>query len=447
MTNWLMRCGVLVLAIASLLGTEAAAQKPENESGTTLATGTLNVILANKNGFIIAADSRMSSEKPIPCNEKAQLYCDNSQKLFRTSPYSAIAIAGFAVGRRVGGSPLDLAVASALRKKFGINGFPTDQYAEDTLNGVDIILSEPLIGVAAIHDPSTPATDLSLTVTLARLDSQGVPVLQQLQFVETWIPMGPLNIMAPRYTAKFSQKVPITKFVPVAVGIQFVADGILQGVYKSDDPAIQNYYRKLKSNLLDDMPLSEMRALALAILRETERLTDYVGGGDQVGEFPANGEISFHLPGTLLTDQQLTARLIRWEGLTCTKSAVPPCGNPPMSFTVDSSHPLNEQFTKFLLASEFKDIPVSLDNNIFIADNFEGVTLKWYGGHFFSYRNTFKNCVLELTPDAQLSLYPELATCRVERKKIINLAPGTVGLHQQGQDPPGLLTLPRGFGP
>ena len=406
MPNFLVRFGVLVLPMVTLAGTLALAQRPETERSTTLATGMLNIIIANKNGFVIAADSRMSSDKPFLCKDKRQLYCDNSQKLFRTTPHSAIVIAGFAVGRRINGSPLDLAVASALRKEFGMAGFRTDEQAGDALKLMDVFLSDALTGVAAIHDPNTPAQNLSLTATLARLNGDGVPILQQLQLTETWTPMGPLGIVAPRYGSTISREVPITKFFPVTVGISFVADGILQGAYKSSDPAIQDYYRRLKANQLDDMPLSEMRALALVILHETKKLTDYVGGGDQIGEFPTSEKVSFRLPRALPSDSQLTARLKRWEGLTCTKTQVPPCGNAPVSFTIDSAHPMNEPFTKLLIASEFKDISVALDNNLFIADSFDGATFKWRGGTFFSYRNTFRNCILELPRDAQVAPIP-----------------------------------------
>ncbi|HUL35562.1 MAG TPA: hypothetical protein VL128_16885 [Candidatus Eisenbacteria bacterium] len=448
MPNWFLRSGVLILPLAALTATMAVAQHADIRPSATLATGTLNLILANKNGFIIAADSRMSGEKPFQCGYKSQLHCDNSQKLFRSTPHSAFVIAGFAVGSRVGGSPLDLTVASALRKGFGLTGLPTDEQAGEVLKLMEAFLTDPLTGVAAIQDPTTPAQNLSLTATLARLNDNGVPILQQMRMTETWTPVGPLNALVPRYNSTIFREVPVTKFFPVSVGISFVADGILQGVYKSNDPAIENYNQKLKANQLDDMPLSEMRALALAILHETEKLTDYVGGEDQVGEFPAKGEVSFRLPDTLLSNKQLTARLMRWEGLSCTKSKTPPCGVAPMSFTLDSAHPMNEPFTKFFMASEFKDISVALDNNIFVADTFDGATLKWHGGPFFSYRNTFRNCVLELTRNAQVSLYPELAGCHLELKDVVELTPDTVG--RSGQTlplPPGVFGIQRDYGP
>src|SRR5258708_27980987 len=85
----------------------------------------------------------------------------------------------------------------------------------------------------------------------------------------------------------------------------------------------------------------------------------------------------------------------------------------------ESSHPMNAPYTKFLIASEFKDVSVAIDNNIFVADNFDGVTLKWRGKPFVSYRNTFTNCVLELTPHPDFSLHPDLSICLLQRSVFI----------------------------
>ena len=50
--------------------------------------------------------------------------------------------------------------------------------------------------------------------------------------------------------------------------------------------------------------------------------------------------------------------------------------------TIDSRN-LSKPYIKFMVASEFKDIAVALDNNLFVANDFDGVTIKWRGGHFF----------------------------------------------------------------
>jgi hypothetical protein len=438
---------VILLINATLVPLRVIAQQSEPEANATLASGTLNIILANKNGFVIATDSRMSADAPFQCEGRSQLYCDNSQKLFRTTSHSAMAIAGFAVGRW--NTPLDLALAPVLRRTFGPNGLAIDEKSDAVPQIVETTLEDALIGMAAIHDPRTPSQNLSVTVTFARFDHNHVPVLQQMLLVEAWRPMGPLQVPAPQYSSHLTSAVQVTKFFPVAVGISCVADAILAGIYKSDDPLIQDYYRRRTNRQLDDMALNDMSALARVILRETRKFTDYVGGDDQIAQFPAGGSATFHLPNELPTETQTIPRVMRWEGLLCTSTQTPPCGNPPMSFSLNSAQPKGEvRFTKFLLASQFKNVPVALDDNLFVADSFDGVTLKWNGSTFFSYRNTFNDCVLETTMDAQVSRYPELATCRLVRKTVIELPPDTVGLHLQTfPGPSGSFSLPRDMRP
>ena len=100
------------------------------------------------------------------------------------------------------------------------------------------------------------------------------------------------------------------------------------------------------------------------------------------------------------------------------------------------------------MGSEFKDIPVTLDNNLFVGDNFEGVTFKWNGGQFFLHRSIIKDCVLEMTINAKVDGHPELRACRIIRKSAVDIPSGTVGLpFQMFPGPPGSIAIPRGLEP
>lgn len=443
-----LRCFAATWLLSTILiPLKSVAQQSGPEVNRFLTSGTLNIILANKNGFVIGTDSRMSGDEPFPCAGRAQLHCDNSQKLFRTTPHSAFAIAGFAVGG--GNTPLDLALAPVLRRGFGPNGLPRDENSDAIAHSLEIILEDALTDVAAICDPSTPSTALSVTVILARINDKQVPVLQQLQLTEAWTPMGPLKVLAPQYSSRLTPEVTVTKFFGASVGIKFVAEAILKGVYKSDDPLIRDYYRRRKMGQLDDMGLNEMSALAHVILRETEKFTEFVGGGDQMSEFASGDDATFHLPTGLTNDTQTTPTVTRWEGLECISTQTPFCGNAPVSFSRNPAQMAGAvRFAKLFIASEFRDIPVALDGNLFIGDSFEGVTLKWNGGSFFSYRNTFKDCVLELTSNAREHLHPELSTCRIVRNSVVDLPPGTIGLPSRPWfGLPGSFGISRDLGP
>jgi hypothetical protein len=166
----------VVLLALLMTSTQSGAQQEHPESGFGTASGTLNLVLANKNGFVVAADSRMSSDHKFLCDGKEQLYCDNSQKLFRTTPHSAMVVAGFAVGGYK--SPLFMAVASAIRKQFGPGGMPEDRFAVAIPSAAEMFLQSELTGVAAIYDPAnTPAKNLSLWATFVRMDSDGTPIV------------------------------------------------------------------------------------------------------------------------------------------------------------------------------------------------------------------------------------------------------------------------------
>jgi len=84
--------------------------------------------------------------------------------------------------------------------------------------------------------------------------------------------------------------------------------------YKSADPLLQDYYRRRTNRQLDDMALKDIGALVRVILRETRKFTDRVGGDDQIAEFPAGGDATFHLPNALPTETQAIPRVMRWEG-------------------------------------------------------------------------------------------------------------------------------------
>ena len=72
-----------ILVLMSCTNICIAQAKPDGDH-YSIQTGTLNVVLANRNGVVIAADSRRSSDQLFDCNGNQQKFCDDSQKLFET---------------------------------------------------------------------------------------------------------------------------------------------------------------------------------------------------------------------------------------------------------------------------------------------------------------------------------------------------------------------------
>ena len=294
----------LALCVVLLLVSKIApAQETKSDGSPATLSGTVNLILANRNGFVIAADSRKSADRKFECAGNMQLYCDDSQKLFRTTPKSALVIAGFAVDGQ--NSPLNLAIASVLLKQFGPHGLANDDQAQFVPDQIKYKLLQALRDVSALHYPFDPQhfDPQRLIVTFARIDRSSRPVLRRLIYTETLKVSPPLQVYVPEFEIKDSGEVPVTKFFPDALGLPYVAQAILDGFWKSSDPNILNYYKKKKLNDLDSMPLVEMRKLAAATLRETGRYITRVGGEDQIGMFPAEETaVDFTLPKNLPTD-------------------------------------------------------------------------------------------------------------------------------------------------
>jgi hypothetical protein len=432
------RATALALLALLLVPNKAMAQGPVSAG---FSVGTLTMVIANKNGFVVITDSRKSSPRLMQCDGRQQFYCDNSQKLFRTTPHSAMMIAGFASAWV--NSPLDLEVASVIRKQFDPTLWPNDDHADAVPSNAEGILTDALTDVAAILDPQTPSQALSLTATFVRFDADKAPVVEVKYFTERWKPLGPGSVMVPEYNVQGGSR-KVTEFVYFAAGITCVADAIMGGHYLSTDPVIKNYYEKQGNKLLlDQMSVQDMQALAKAIMKETEKFTDLVGGADQFGVFPAdNANAQWSLPSNLPSDAQLQPRTLRFEGIACTNAGNPPCGYAPVSFMFTRTQRYNELFKKFFLASQFLQIPIALDDNFFVGNTFDHATLRWRGGYVFMLRNTFKDCILQLPNGIELPRGSELeGKCSIERNDNVDID-GIVGARLQMLATPSMLGIP-----
>jgi hypothetical protein len=434
-TRKLSLCVVLLL-----VSKIAPAQESKSDGSPAALSGTVNLILANRNGFVIAADSRKSADRKFECGGSMQLYCDDSQKLFRTTPKSALVIAGFAVDGQ--NSPLNLAIASVLLKQFGPHGLASDDQAQFVPDQIKYKLLQALRNVSALHYPFDPQhfDPQRLIVTFARIDRSSRPVLRRLIYTETLKVSPPLQVYVPEFEIRDSGEVPVTKFIPDALGLPYVAQAILDGFWKSSDPNILNYYKKKKLDELDSMPLVEMRKLAAATLHETGRYITRVGGEDQIGVFPAEGTgVEFALPKNLPTNAKSIPSVLSSVGLNC--SATTPCTG-AVSFSVDLARS-EGPYENFYLASQFRDIPIALEDNIFIGNNFDGVTFKTHGGHPFMLHNTITHCTLEVPQAMPLPNIPDLRECQVVRKAVVGYPFDTVGARRVYSVGPGILVQPQ----
>jgi hypothetical protein len=231
----------------------------------------------------------------------------------------------------------------------------------------------------------------------------------------------------------------VDRFSLITSGLDGIAKDILKGTYKSSDPAIVTYYRKLHAGPFgrDSMGLLEMESLARAILRETKKATNLVGGPDQIAVYPVKGKPRiFGLEG-LPTAKEIPSHFIL---NTCSVYGKgPQTSNEPCSGTFafeDFTHELEEPVTQFFLACIFQDVPIALDYNFFVNSEFNRTTFKYLGKKPpFARGNRYSDCTVELPETVEFDRDSEIFShCRLVRKKTVDLNQDTLGVPFQHWD-------------
>ena len=263
---------VVVLAPFRTLHAEQAAVLPS-------ASGTLNVVIGNKNGFVIAADSRTSFSQPnAPPIE--------GQKLFRTGPRSAMVIAGFA---SIPAGPLQYEIAAHITTRF--DGNESDDDAADWVRSV---LGHNLTRLASIVSMYEYRRDFSFVATLAGLDEHGPPSITVLDLAPKWKPVGLRGQVFPVVASETEPStIKCDFFRAVTIGMDQIARRILRGSDPTTDKRVHNYLCRLNADTLDEMSVPEMKELTSAIFAETMKdplMSRTVGGRVQMGVFPQKGE-------------------------------------------------------------------------------------------------------------------------------------------------------------
>jgi hypothetical protein len=375
-------------------------------------TGTLNLLLANSKGFVIAADSRRTRLSPLT-------HWDDSQKLFRIGPHSAMVIAGFA-SWAAQDSPLDLQVAAVLRDEFMDREWTSGKRSVTDLRGtigLTVGYQLQLFGALfATARPAPPPEALDFQTLAAGIDKRGRLLVAKSTFTprsELW---GPFNLSVPTYDLTFTSTV-VDRFVGLSAGVDTLARNVLDCTAESQNSRIQTYCRLRKEGKLDAMPLDALEGLAAAILAETKRVTPFVGGPDQIGVFSKNGSSKWVLP-QLSNDRQKLISTILQLGFTYTPDGrlthqeYSEARGKHMKGEMRMSlvQPFEQPFTQVFIGARFRGVSVSLDGNVFAGDRFEDVEFEYQGGKFFfADTNLLGRCALTSPPNVEVPAF--LASC------------------------------------
>jgi hypothetical protein len=483
--TWLTLAPLTPVRAQELSRTSALVQESESQPDVppAVSSGTLNLVLANRNGFVIVTDSRRSSVGPFRCfgettsprcemgHASPTFYCDDSQKLFRTGPESAMAIAGFA-NDRVEGTPLDLQIGAILRKKFGTNGLPGDTVFGDSggpkrtavrqVGDWSILVLQPaLMELLALRQFQYPgaADTYKFIVTIAETSNGEPPRIRQIKFLPTEFEemgySGPIT----RWFDVDDKEFKADHFVYASAGLDNVARQVLDGPIVDQkinvrDLAIKKYLVQKAAKHVDGMSLGDMTALALAILRATKKeYSCWVNGADEIGVFSSKRNLQWLLPRGLASTTSVPARIVLLAGLAFNPAPVRKLsrhwwGEYQEPFIETDEGKVVQQF---FLANEFSRVTIRVDGNYFVGNTFDAVTFLYDGGEAHFRNNQFVGpCTLEIPPEVRIDEYPSgpgviggafppLAACQlVRRAKVEHDDSSTIGreLHLQYEDCP-----------
>jgi len=415
--------------------TSDIANQSQQNKAPGIFSGTLNLVLANRKGFVIVTDSRRSSPNRFDCNGELSSHCDDSQKLFRTTANSAMAIAGFASGGA--GTPFDLEVAAILRRKFGPNGIRGDTvFGESGLSGQEpipligdwclLVLEPALTGLFSLlpyEDVRWAASSLDqfeFIVTIAGISKDGFPHIDKILFLPRVDDLPWLGTLLPHFLTLRSD-VKANHFLWESAGLDDVARKILDGSTKgeeidSEDQAIKNYLQKKGDGRLDKMTLKEMKSLAISILRATERkYGPWVGGEDEIGVFTTKKCSEWDLPKLPRSAKlpplfALTAGLSFDSGSTRWAPGFSLAGFQDPFMANDAG----ELVPQFFLANLFQNVTIRADGNYFVGNHFESVTFLYDGGSGGMAKNQYDSCTVQTPANVQIGgNFQELRNCRL----------------------------------
>ncbi|PYT33630.1 MAG: hypothetical protein DMG58_06840 [Acidobacteria bacterium] len=332
-------------------------------------SGSLNLVLANKNGFVIAADSRGTHRTSTGVS-----YRDEYQKLFRTGPRSALAIAGLLAG---GTEPFQLETIARILRRFGPAGLSDGRGDAEMVAGwLELEFSYHLQSLAAVLTAlKYPGLDLRLIATVAGFDAEGNVIVEQAQFVPDGLLFGDIPRIKPTVI-----KTVIHDFDWRDAGAPSVAEDILRGHFAIPIRSVVDYLEARKENRLGSVSLDQLRSLTDVVFQETMKRERGVGGSVQIALIPRDGNGQWNL----MSNQPLRTTL-GGSGLVIGAT------NPFMT----ADWRVNYTFVQ----NRFHDVAVPLDENDYYGNVFERCTLLYSGGTRISYgANTESACAVEIAP-------------------------------------------------
>lgn len=267
--------------------------------GNFVIRGTLNVALANANGFVVVKDSRLTAVNgtemhPLP---------DPGKKLFQLDGRTVCTFAGFASEKFETAPEFNTSAAGIIERfQQELTQQSDPRSFLEKLTSLSFLFNFYLSSVANIDQavqgstPTQPQT-YTLQLLLAGYDTDGTPKLGKL-ILRTAKEHGRDGQPIFSSVTENLQEVPVNnKLVYLTAGQDDVALGILKNPNDfRNDPTIRKYAELIATDEGSSLTLPEMKQLAEALVRYTEKKYPTVGGPRQLSFLQSGKVISIEQP-------------------------------------------------------------------------------------------------------------------------------------------------------
>ena len=272
------RCALV--AVAGLVSFAFMAEPKENPVEDTVIHGTINIVLANQNSFVIVTDSMQTQQTPSGERQIAE----PAQKLFLLDDRSVCTVAGFGSATVSSAPEFNLQTAGVIqdyKSQLARQGAPVGFPAK--LTSMSFIFNFYLSSIANLMEVMRVQGSYSFQLILAGYDTDGTPKLGVLSLrpVVSTGPSGQPTISVATETIK---EWPVRKELTYLVSGQGdVAAAILGNpAHFIDEPSVRRYAESMAADSGSSLSIEEMKQLAKFIVHRTANRHPSVGGEIQI---------------------------------------------------------------------------------------------------------------------------------------------------------------------
>lgn len=356
-------------------------------AGAQTEHGTVNIVLANQRGLVIATDSRLSSQG------RAR---GEGQKLFQIDDHTFASIAGWfsSLGPTIDGRhyPAFMAIPYVFRAMSEAHFNPSDNVETKFARYLGAMQFN-LQWIQEISDFVGDSQDKVCELTLTSFEGGRYRIISARLTLTGTAPHT--------FTVSDRQIIEVSSFDYLVRGMTDVALPILQGTAgRPKSGAVLSYFQEaLSDHVVAAMSISDLMQVARRlVLMTAERHVQEVGGVTQIGIIEAgkaNLIDPFNSEDTLLPPPELNFFV---------NASFKGAGNSKLDQGI--RQPTGAKFpASVLIRAHFTSVKQQLDNLLVFGSSFEGVSLHYSGSPvaFFDKSNELLGCQLVLDADVQRS--------------------------------------------